>query len=175
MICYETDRLQVRHLKPEDLDDLAALCADPLAMQYMDDGELLTREECEGWIDTCQIKYRDRGYGTSAIIERSSGDFVGFCGVIRAPENDFDEIIYALKQDHWGKGYATEVAQAMLEYVFEISELDVIYATIDPDNLTSQKMMPKLNMPLHEDRKNDDGSTTRVYAIHRQAWASKSA
>lgn len=171
MTCFNTDRLQVRHLTPDDLDGLAALCADPLAMQYMDDGELLTRDECDKWIDTCQKKYKDRGYGTSAIIEKSSGNFAGFCGVIRAPENDFDEIIYALGQPYWGKGYATEVARAMLAYVFEISELDVIYATIDPANLVSQKMMPKLNMPLLEDRKNDDNSITRVYAIQREKWA----
>jgi RimJ/RimL family protein N-acetyltransferase len=167
MICFETERLQVRHLTPDDLDDLAALCGDPVAMQYMDDGETLSREVCQKWINICQKKYKTRGYGTSAMVERSSGKFVGFCGVIRAPDHDFDEIIYALSQPYWGKGYATETARAMLDYVFRISDLDAIYATIDLENLTSQSMMPKLNMAFVEDLTEDDGAITRVYVARR--------
>ena len=167
MICFETDRLQVRHLTLNDLDDLAALCADPVAMQYMDDGETLSREICEKWIGICQDKYAGRGYGTSGVYEKDSGKFVGICGVVRAPENDYDEIIYALGQPYWGKGYATEVAGAMLDYVFEISELDEIYATIHAENIASQKMMAKLSMPHLKDDTNEDGSITRVYVTRR--------
>lgn len=167
MICFETNRLQVRHLSLNDLDDLASLCEDTVAMKYMDDGEPLSREDCEGWIKVCENKYKDRGYGTSGVFEKSSGKFAGFCGVIRTPDTDYDEIIYALNQPFWGKGYATEVTKAMLAYVFEISQLDEIYATIHTDNIVSQKMMPKLNMTFVEDRPEDDGAITKVYVIQR--------
>ena len=169
MICFETERLQVRHLTPADLDDLAALCADAEAMRYMDDGSLLSREECAKWIEVCQTKYATCGYGTSGVYDKTSGAFIGFCGVVRGPESDFDEIIYALGQPHWGKGYATEVARAMLDYVFGLSELDAIYATIHADNTVSQKMMPKLNMTFVEDRTEDDGNITKVYIRRRDA------
>lgn len=168
MLCFETDRLEVHHLKNKDLDALADLCADPIAMQYMDDGELLSRETCQQWIDICQTKYAERGYGTSAIFEKSSGDFVGFCGVIHAPENDFDEIIYALAQPYWGKGYATEVARVMLTYVFQISELDEIYATISSENTVSLRMMKKLKMRYEKDIEEEDGSVTKYYKICRE-------
>lgn len=167
MICFDTQRLQIRHLKPDDLDGLAALCADEIAMQYMDDGETLSREVCEQWIGICQQKYKDRGYGTSGVFEKASSEFVGFCGVIRAPDHDFDEIIYAFAQPYWGKGYATEAARGMLDYVFGISKLDVIYATINAKNIASQKMMSKLNMQFVEDVKEDDSHTTKVYVIKR--------
>ena len=171
MICFETERLQVRHLTLDDVDDLTALCSDPIAMRYMDDGGLLTREECEGWIKVCFDKYAKRGYGTSGVFERESGAFIGICGVVRPPDNDFDEIIYAFGQAYWGKGYATESAKGMLNYVFEISKLDEIYATIHADNIPSQKMMSKLNMVFVEDRPNDDRpddpAVTKVYVIKR--------
>ncbi|MEQ8673450.1 MAG: GNAT family N-acetyltransferase [Aggregatilineales bacterium] len=167
-ICYETERLQVRHLTPDDVDDLTALCSDPVAMQYMDDGSVMTREECAGWIDVCQGKYANRGYGTSGVFERKTGNFIGICGVVRPPENEFDEIIYAFNQPYWGKGYATEASSAMLDYVFGISELDEIYATITPENIASQKIMPKIGMSFVEDRPNEDGTVTRVYVIRRK-------
>lgn len=166
-LCFVTPRLQVRQLKPDDLDGLAALCADEVAMQYMDDGETLDRETCAKWIEICQDKYHDRGYGTSGVFEKASGAFIGFCGVVRPPENDFDEIIYALAQPYWGKGYATEAARGMLHYVFTVSKLVDIYATIDPRNAASIKMMTKLGMHFVEDRPEDDGSITKVYKIDR--------
>jgi len=167
MICFETERLQIRHLKPEDTDGMTALCSDPVAMRYMDDGSVMTRDECAAWIDICQNKYRDRGYGTSGVFDKATGAFIGFCGVVRTPDSDFDEIIYAFGQPHWGKGYATEAAKAMLDYVFGISQLDAIYATIDPANIASQRIMAKIGMDFLEDRPNDDGSITKVYVIRR--------
>ena len=168
---FETDRLYARHLGPQDLDSLAELCADPIAMQYMDDGSTLTREQCNGWIGICQVKYDQRGYGTSAIIEKDTDTFVGFCGVVRAPDHDFDEIIYALDQDFWGKGYATEIARGMLDYVFSISELDAIWSTINHDNDASLKIMDKLNMRFDHDAAEDDGGITKYYVITREEWA----
>lgn len=167
--CFETERLVVRHLQASDLDGLAALCGDADAMRYMDDGSTLTRDQCAGWIDICQKKYAQRGYGTSGIFHKEDDAFVGFCGVVRTPDAEYDEIIYALGQPYWGQGYATEVARAMLTYVFGISELDQIYATIHPKNLASQKIMAKLGFDFVEDRREDDGSITKVYVIARPA------
>jgi len=168
--CYETARLRVRHFTARDLDALAALCADTEAMRFMGDGDTLTREQCARWIEVSEGKYRDRGYGTSAVVEKETGAFVGFCGVVRPPEQDFDEIIYALARAHWGKGYATEAARAMLDYVFAVSELDAIYATIHPDNAVSGRVAVKIGMTFLEDRQfeGEDG-VTKVYVIRRPA------
>ncbi len=171
MICYETTRLQVRHLISDDVDGLAALCADPAAMHYMGDGNTLTREQCANWIDVCQAKYRERGYGTSGIFDRASGDFMGFCGVVRPAGQSFDEIIYALATDYWGQGYATEAVQGMLTYVFANSKLNEIYATIHAENEASLRMMQKLRMTFVEDRTEDDGAITKVYSVQRSFWS----
>lgn len=142
----ETDRLFARHFEKEDLDDFAALCADAEVMRFVGDGTTLERSQVAGWIDVCQEKYAKRGYGTSAIFERSTGDFVGYCGVVRAPEQDFDELIYVFRRKCWGKGYATEIGREMLAHVFKISALDSISATIDPSNEPSKHVAAKLGM-----------------------------
>lgn len=90
--------------------------------------------------------YAKRGYGISAIFEKSTGAFVGYCGVVRAPDRDFDELTYVFHQKFWGKGYATEIGRAMLAHVFEISSLHSISATIDPNNQDSKKVAAKLGM-----------------------------
>jgi RimJ/RimL family protein N-acetyltransferase len=47
---FETERLFVRHFAPDDLDDFAALCADPVVMRYVGDGQTLPRSEVALWI-----------------------------------------------------------------------------------------------------------------------------
>ena len=166
-ICFETERLQVRHLAMADLDDLAALCADPVAMQYMGDGNTLDRETCLKWIDVCAMKYAQRGYGTSGVYLRETGGFIGFCGVVRSPGNTFDEVVYAFAQPYWGMGYATEVVRGMLDYVFSISDLRMIYATIASDNVVSMHIVEKLGFVFVEDKVEDDGDITRVFSFSR--------
>lgn len=165
---FETERLVVRGFETSDLDAFAELCADREAMQFMGDGETLSRETVERWIGICQEKYQERGYGTSAIDEKESGKLAGFCGVIRAPENDFDEIVYGLSRAVWGKGYATEAAAGMLRYVFNVSDLAEIYATIQAKNTPSLKMMPKLGMDYVKSVTEDDGQVIEFYRVRRK-------
>jgi RimJ/RimL family protein N-acetyltransferase len=143
---FETSRLLARHFEADDLEEFATLCADARVMRFVGDGSSLGRAEVARWIEICQEKYANRGYGTSAMFERATGEFVGYCGVVRPPGQDFDELIYVLHQKFWGKGYATEMGHAMLDYVFAVSRLPSISATIDPDNEQSKVVAAKLGM-----------------------------
>lgn len=143
---FETSRLYARHFRKDDLEVFAALCADPEVMRFVGDGPTLAREEVAHWIEVCRDKYANRGYGTSAIFEKTTGRFIGYCGVVKAPDRSFDELIYVFRQESWGKGYATEIGHAMLTYIFSISNLDSISATIDPNNEQSKQVAAKLGM-----------------------------
>jgi RimJ/RimL family protein N-acetyltransferase len=164
---FETERLVARHFIPDDLDAFAALCADSTVLRYVGDGTTLSRAEVEQWIAICQQKYANRGYGTSAVLEKTTGRFIGYCGVVRAPENDFDEIIYVYHVDTWGKGYATEMGRAMLDYVFGVSMLDKIYATIHAENLPSIHVATKLGMHFEKQIIDEDGDPVVYYVIDR--------
>lgn len=166
-LLFETERLFVRHFRPDDLDDFAGLCNDAKVMRYMGDGTLLPRSEVARWIDICQEKYAQRGYGTSAVFERESSQFIGYCGVVRAPENDFDELIYAYHVHTWGQGYATEAGRAMLAYVFEHSPLQRIYATIVAENAPSIHVAQKLGMCFEKQVIDEDGVAVDYYLLER--------
>ncbi len=165
---FKTESLVVRQFQSAALDVFAALYADPQVMRYVGDGTTLPRSEVARWIDVCQEKYRSRGYGTSAVFEKATGDFIGYCGVVRAPGNDFDELIYVFHVQSWGKGYATEAGRATLAYVFEKSTLDKIYATIYPDNGPSIKVADKLGMKFEKQERDPDGTYISYYVAERE-------
>jgi len=134
-------------------------------MRYVGDGQTLPRSEVARWIGVCRQKYAARGYGTSAVLKREAGKFVGHCGVVRAPGNNFDELIYVFHRRAWGHGYATEVGRAMLGYVFAHSSLSTIYA----DNYTSRKVAVKLGMTVEKEVIDPDGKAVVFYVINREA------
>lgn len=167
MRVFTTERLTVRRLRPDDLDDFHAICGDPVAMHYMGDGQPLTREVTETWINVSLTNYAERGWGCFAVTPRESDRLIGFCGFARPPERPgIVELIYAFRPEHWGKGYATEAAGAMLEFGFRECGLTRIEATVDPPNLASKRVLEKIGM-THERTGREGDIEVDYYAIER--------
>lgn len=74
---------------------------------------------------------------------------------IRDFTNKAGEIAYIVNPDYWGKGIATEVAKLLLDFGFKELKLHRIYATCDPRNVGSTKVLEKVGM-TKEGRIRDD-------------------
>lgn len=166
MIIIQTPRLVIRHLQPQDFDDFYAICGDAELMHYMGDGQALTKEVTQQWIDVSLRNYETVGYGCSAVLDKLTHQFIGFCGLVRSHELPGEiELIYALAKPYWGQGLATEAAQAMLRYGFETFHLPRIYATVDPDNTASVKVIEKSGFRYTETISDEAGMVADCYVI----------
>jgi len=168
----ETERLVVRRLRPDDLDDFAALCANPEVIRYMGDGQPLTREQTQAWIDVSLANYRERGWGCFGVTAKTDDRLIGFAGFARPPARPgVVELIYTFAPEHWGHGYATEVAAALVAFGFDRGGMTRIEATVDPANEASSRVLAKIGM-AYEGRKEDaDGALVDYYAIERAGSA----
>jgi RimJ/RimL family protein N-acetyltransferase len=137
-----TPRLNVRPLEARDLEAFYAITGDAEAMRLMGDGQPLTLEQTREWIAVSQRNYALHARGCMAVLERETGAFVGFCGLVASDDRRRIELIYALSPAVWGRGYATEAARAMLEYGATI--LDTVYASVYPQNAASLRVLEKL-------------------------------
>ena len=72
---------------------------------------------------------------------------------------------------YWGKGLATEAAQACLQYGFENVEVESIVAIVHPENLASQRVIEKLGM-LFVDQAHYFGMDCYRYSIERSSFDS---
>ena len=113
------------------------------------------------WFEVSRRNYATRGYGLCAILEQATGDFVGACGVVhsRHQDNAPPEIVYAFLRSHWGRGYASEVVPAMLEHVAREHGLSHVYATIEPENTASARVLTKAGMTWQHTRGSPPVST----------------
>jgi RimJ/RimL family protein N-acetyltransferase len=177
----ETARLVLRRFTPADLDDLEALDSDPAVMRYITGGrptprEVLRDEHLPFWLG-----YYERGdaWGFWAAEDRRDGAFVGWFHLRPAADDPPDELElgYRLLRGAWGRGLATEGAQALVDRAFEQNGARRVYATTMAINVASWRVMEKAGLrfvrlfhgewpePIPGDEHGDV-----EYAITREQW-----
>jgi RimJ/RimL family protein N-acetyltransferase len=111
MIILESQRLILREFLSSDLAIIAALLSDPKVMEFS--LGLKTEVEAEAWLKECQKQYIKEGFGIWAVVRRDSREVIGYCGLSEFADADGEsecEIVYRLKENEWGSGFATEAA-----------------------------------------------------------------
>src|SRR4051794_27580440 len=124
----ETGRLLLRPLLCSDLDEVVALHLDPEVSRFV--GEL-GRDEALSRLEENERDWRGRGYGRAAVIERSSGRFLGRAGLKFWPQFGETEAGWTLRRDAWGQGFATEAGRATLDWGLASFDLAYITAMIE--------------------------------------------
>lgn len=155
MVLIETARLILRPWRKEDLEPFADMNADVRVMEYFP--STLSRKESDDLAGRISSKLGEQGWGLWAVSVPDIADFIGFIGLA---EPSFDahftpavEVGWRLAFDHWGKGYATEGAKAVLKYGFEMLNLNEIVSFTAVQNMRSRRIMKKIGM--HHDPKDD--------------------
>ena len=121
-VFLETDRLVLRRFTSADADNLVSLDADPDVMRYITGGIPTSREEIENEVLPAFLGYYQRyeGYGFWAVIEKETGEFLGWFH-FRPYEGGAPgevDLGYRLRKSAWGKGYATEGSRALIRKGF---------------------------------------------------------
>ena len=153
----ETERLILRDLRLTDLEGMFALDSDPEVHTYLGNKPVKTIDESKKILESVLTQYKERGIGRFAVIEKSSGDFVGWSGLRLNTEYNMNgytkyyDVGYRLIKQYWGKGYATESGKASVEYAFNNMKLPEIFATTELGNLASHNALLKIGLHYVED------------------------
>jgi len=176
MPILETARLIIRPFVMEDLPEVYRLLDVELHDASLHSDRMEKMTERGEWLSWTVLNYLQLGklyqppYGDRAIVLKSSAEMVGSCGFVPclAP---FDQLqgfspnassgsptffttefglFYAVFPAHQRLGYASEAAQALLEYAFETLHIKRLVATTDYDNIGSIGVMRKLGMRIEK-------------------------
>ena len=142
-----TPRLLIREFAPGDEADVHEYASDPEVVRFMPWGPN-TPEQSRQFFDRRLAPHPDpRWEFELAIVLKSEEKVVGGVGLrIRNFTHREGDIGYVLNRRYWNRGIITEAARAMLDFGFGDLGLHRIYATCDPENRGSARVMEKLGM-----------------------------
>lgn len=141
----QTDRLQFRAVTLEDADFFLEVMNDPAFLAFIGDRGVKNRTEAIAYIQTKVLPaYQAHGYGTYLVLEKESGEILGYCGIFERPGFDCPDFGYAYLERARGKGYALEAGVSLARFAFEVLKLPRVTAIVDPGNERSARLLEKL-------------------------------
>jgi ribosomal-protein-alanine N-acetyltransferase len=119
------------------------MSADPVVMEFLPPAD-------EGWVARARAHWDEHGFGQWVAEVPGEASFIGVVGLAivgyEAPFTPAVEVAWRLARAHWGRGYATEAAQASIDYGFGELRLEEIVALTVPANPPSRRVMERLGM-----------------------------
>ena len=142
-----TPRLVLRTWREEDLGTFTAMNADPRVMEYFP--APLAPEQSAEFMERIREEFSTEGFGAYAVERLSDGELLGFAGLHRVTYSGGMEgqveILWRLRHDAWGQGYATEAARACIAHAAKLGIPELIsFAYVG--NQRSLNVMKKLGM-----------------------------
>ena len=140
----ETERLYLRRVVKEDVNEIFALRSNKETMKYIPRPLVKTEEDALAHITMIDEKIENNEGINWALTLKNDSKLIGLIGHYRIkPEHFRAEIGYMLLPEYHGKGIITEAIKETVKYGFEIMKLHSIEAVIDPENLASESVLQK--------------------------------
>ncbi len=144
----ETDRLILRLWTEADLAPFFEMNQDPKVIEFLPGA--MSRDQVELFFEKVRGHFETYGYGLWAVELKRTGEFIGYTGLAHvlfgAPFTPAVEIGWRLASVHWGHGYATEAALAVMDFIGKFLSLSEIVSFTVPQNLRSRNVMEKIGM-----------------------------
>jgi ribosomal-protein-alanine N-acetyltransferase len=114
-----TQRLVLRQMVLSDADAVFAFKSDPEVTAMYGQEPHGTVEQTKGWIESNMLGFTQRASYMWSITLQGSDTVIGGCCFWNIDQGSMHaEIGYELGKDHWGKGFAREALEGLLDYGF---------------------------------------------------------
>ena len=163
----ETERLILRSMTLDDADFAAQLWGDPETGKYLSDPPYKNGNELRELIsdiDEWEDEYPFIAY------DKITDEPIGTCCIgSEGPENEWG-FGYDIRKDLWGKGHATEMGKAMIDFAYSLGIRD-FHCTVATENIASCRVMEKCGLQAHhtssfKKRGTDIEYTATIYKLH---------
>jgi ribosomal-protein-alanine N-acetyltransferase len=165
-IIAQTPRIIVREYLPDEEAIFLELLIDPRVTDYIPKRN--NEENSKIFHDTLADYANGIKLARWGVFDIANGEFIGL-GMLKATEPDTAELGYVLHDKFKGRGIATELANALLEYGFEQINLPEIFAVTVKENIPSQKVLLKAGLVEGEDMLRND-MWLSYFKISHEDW-----
>jgi len=153
----------MRKLNINDASFMYELNNNPKVIQYTGDPPFESIDSAKAFILNYD-QYKLYNVGRWVVELKEDSTAIGWCGLKYHPKEDEYDIGFRLFEHYWGKGYATEAAEACLSFAKKIGITRVV-AHAMKDNLASIQVLKKIGMKIYSQGEMN-GNTAVYFEYH---------
>ena len=149
----ETERMRIREIRLDDAEAMFAMDSDAEVHRYLGEGPVGSIAETRAIIEYIRGQYESVGIGRWAAADLATDELIGWTGFkwIDQPEGghvDYLDLGYRFLRSHWGRGYASETAEACVRFARESPEMEgaPICGMVMIGNVASERVLRKVGM-----------------------------
>ena len=165
-----TARLALRATEPDDFDLLFAnVFSDEHVMEHLGGSPLLPKE-ARALFDAA-FDHEGTGRKLGVLVEHATEQVIGYAGLLEClalGEKDY-ELGFVLSRSAWGRGFATEIGHAQVEYGFGLARCRRLLAQVAPKNHASASALRKIGMQFHSEYERPGRGIRHLYVRNREA------
>jgi RimJ/RimL family protein N-acetyltransferase len=142
----ETTRLLIRPWQPADRSVFSGFVRDAEMMRYISHGKAWDDSRIDAFFLRQEKHLIEHGCCVGAVLLKESGLIIGIAGIQPLDKAKTFEFAWWIWKDFWGRGFATEAAQALKVYALDVMHLPQVVAIADVPNRASSRVMEKIGM-----------------------------
>jgi len=143
----ETQRLVLRKIEPDDLEDPFADASDPEVTRHLRWGPHRTLGETEAYLDQVLQEYQTGQDGPWGMEHKDTGKLVGGIHLMAiSAQHRKAEIGFVLSKAYWNRRLATEAMRRVLAYSFETVGLNRMEGLCTVENHAARRVLEKAGM-----------------------------
>jgi hypothetical protein len=149
LLAPKTSRTSIRHFNEDDAGFILTLLNEPAFINNIGDKQVRNLKDAVNYLVNGPIaSYHANGFGLYCVVERSSGQAIGTCGLVSRPELTMPDLGYAILTSHCQQGFAKEASEAVLLHSKNSLSLKSLQAVTLTDNVPSNRLLNSLGFRL---------------------------
>jgi len=168
-----SERLEFKLLDRSYFDLWIDFFEHPDSARFLGLQDLVTPlDQCKEWFRRVEERYKKDLGGMNALIDRSSHEFVGQCGLLIQEVDGIEEleVAYSILPRFWNKGFATEAANKCRDFAFQNNFSETLISIIGIYNLKSENVATKNGM-IKTKQTIFRNMPVNIYRINKSVWA----
>ncbi|MGR5236024.1 GNAT family N-acetyltransferase [Vibrio alfacsensis] len=161
-----TERLTLRLVSVDDAPFILMLYNHPDFYRFVGDKQIRTIEEAQRYIEeNMQRMQKRKGVSLLVVETKTDNQQIGICGLVKRDTLTAFDIGYGYLPSAYGKGYAIEAAQAVVEFARDGMNIEDLVAITNNDNVRSIRLLEKLGFQFERvEQQYDNGRTLQLYS-----------
>jgi RimJ/RimL family protein N-acetyltransferase len=172
-----TERLLIRPFQEDDIDSYLERRSDPDVARYQDWELPCSRERAERAVEAVMgLAGPEEGEWWMAIVcDPETEEVFGDVGAELSWQGRTAEVGYTFAKEHWGRGYAVEAVEALVEHLFEVVGVTRVCGMLHPDNPASAMVLERTGFLFEGHTRSsfwvgEELSDDWIYGMTRSDW-----